>query len=122
MYLLPFLKVEMGSKNHEVVPTSLIAQIAQLRHGGSHKLVGNLARLNLIARVQNAKCMYDLIISLLQWKKYLDVLFFLHIHTDDGYRLTYGGYDYLALKTFAKRGSVYSVGNQIGVGKESGEC
>jgi RIO kinase 2 len=33
--------------------------------------------------------------------------------------LTYGGYDYLALKTFAKRGSVYSVGNQIGVGKES---
>ncbi|CEI96038.1 Putative Atypical/RIO/RIO2 protein kinase [Rhizopus microsporus] len=63
--------VEMGSKNHEVVPTSLIAQIAQLRHG------------------------------------------------DDGYRLTYGGYDYLALKTFAKRGTVYSVGNQIGVGKES---
>lgn len=40
---------------------------------------------------------------------------------DDGYRLTYGGYDYLALKTFAKRGSVYSVGNQIGVGKESGK-
>jgi RIO-like serine/threonine protein kinase len=34
--------------------------------------------------------------------------------------LTYGGYDYLALKTFSKRGSVYSVGNQIGVGKESG--
>lgn len=40
--------------------------------------------------------------------------------SDDGYRLTYGGYDYLALKTFSKRGSVYSVGNQIGVGKESG--
>jgi len=39
---------------------------------------------------------------------------------DEGYRLTYGGYDYLALKTFVKRGSVYSVGNQIGVGKESG--
>jgi RIO kinase 2 len=38
---------------------------------------------------------------------------------DDGYRLTYGGYDYLALKTFSKRGTVYSVGNQIGVGKES---
>jgi len=85
--------VEMGSKNHEVVPTSLIAQIAQLRHGGSHKIVGELAKRNLIARVQNAKY--------------------------DGYRLTYGGYDYLALKTFSKRGSVYSVGNQIGVGKES---
>ncbi|KAI9318644.1 RIO1 family-domain-containing protein, partial [Dichotomocladium elegans] len=83
----------MGSKNHEVVPTALIAQIAQLRHGGSHKLVGDLAKNKLIARVQNAKY--------------------------DGYRLTYGGYDYLALKTFVKRGSVYSVGNQIGVGKES---
>jgi len=40
---------------------------------------------------------------------------------DDGYRLTYGGYDYLALKTFANRNSIYSVGNQIGVGKESGK-
>jgi RIO kinase 2 len=46
----------MGSKNHEVVPTSLIAQIASLRHGGSHKIVGELAKRNLIARVQNAKC------------------------------------------------------------------
>ncbi|KAI9486333.1 MAG: RIO1 family-domain-containing protein [Benjaminiella poitrasii] len=85
--------VEMGSKNHEVVPSSLIAQIAQLRHGGAHKIVGDLAKRKLIARVQNMSY--------------------------DGYRLTYGGYDYLALKTFAKRGSVYSVGNQIGVGKES---
>lgn len=39
---------------------------------------------------------------------------------DDGYRLTYGGYDYLALRALSKRDSVYSVGNQIGVGKESG--
>jgi RIO kinase 2 len=38
---------------------------------------------------------------------------------DDGYRLTYGGYDYLAMKAMAKRDTVYSVGNQIGVGKES---
>ena len=44
---------------------------------------------------------------------------YIYILLDDGYRLTYGGYDYLALKTFVKRGSVYSVGNQIGVGKES---
>lgn len=83
----------MGSKNHEVVPSSLIAQIAQLRTGGSHKIVGDLAKRKLIGRVQNMSY--------------------------DGYRLTYGGYDYLALKTFAKRGTVYSVGNQIGVGKES---
>ena len=39
---------------------------------------------------------------------------------DDGYRITYGGYDYLAMRTLSKRGTVHSVGNQIGVGKESG--
>ncbi|KAJ3366797.1 hypothetical protein GGF32_003441 [Allomyces javanicus] len=85
--------VEMGSKNHEVVPTPLIAQIAKLKSGGAHKILGELAKHNLVARVQNAKY--------------------------DGYRLTYGGYDYLALHTFAVRGSIHSVGNQIGVGKES---
>lgn len=56
----------MGSKNHEVVPTSLIAQIAQLRHGGSHKIVGELAKRNLIARVQNAKCKIQLEVLLLR--------------------------------------------------------
>jgi RIO-like serine/threonine protein kinase len=42
-------------------------------------------------------------------------------HTDDGFRLTYGGLDYLALRTFSRRSppSVFSVGKQIGVGKES---
>lgn len=83
----------MGSKNHEVVPTSLINSIANLRGGGIHKVISQLAKNNLIARVQNTKY--------------------------DGYRLTYGGFDYLALKAFVKRGSVSSVGNQIGVGKES---
>lgn len=38
----------------------------------------------------------------------------------EGYRLTFTGYDYLALKHFADRDVVCSVGNQIGVGKESG--
>lgn len=37
----------------------------------------------------------------------------------EGYRLTYGGLDYLSLNTYRKRKEVYSVGNQIGVGKES---
>lgn len=50
----------MGSKNHEVVPSSLIAQIAQLRHGGSHKIVGELAKRKLIARVQNMSCRFPL--------------------------------------------------------------
>lgn len=35
--------------------------------------------------------------------------------------MTYGGYDFLACRTFAKRDTIYSVGNQIGTGKESGE-
>jgi len=42
--------------------------------------------------------------------------------TDDGYRLTYGGYDYLAMRAMSKRDSMHSIGNQIGVGKESGEA
>ena len=37
----------------------------------------------------------------------------------DGFRLTTSGYDFLALRAFAKRDSVQSLGNQIGVGKES---
>ncbi|KAK2496446.1 hypothetical protein MC885_006655 [Smutsia gigantea] len=36
-----------------------------------------------------------------------------------GYRLTNAGYDYLALKTLSSRQVVESVGNQMGVGKES---
>ena len=47
---------EMGSKNHEVVPSQLINQISGLRAGGANKILGNLAKRNLIARVQNIKC------------------------------------------------------------------
>lgn len=41
------------------------------------------------------------------------------ISLDEGVRLTYGGYDFLALKAFSSRETVLSVGQQIGVGKES---
>ncbi|KAI9928295.1 hypothetical protein ASPWEDRAFT_26625 [Aspergillus wentii DTO 134E9] len=86
--------VETGSRNHEVVPTPLIAQISGLRGGsGVHRAISTLAKTNLIAKVKNAKY--------------------------DGYRLTYGGLDYLALNAHQKSKAVYSVGNQIGVGKES---
>jgi len=85
--------VEAGSRNHEVVPTPLIVQLSSLRGSGVHKCISNLAKNNLIAKVKNAKY--------------------------DGYRLTYGGLDYLALNTHQKQGSIYSVGNQVGVGKES---
>ena len=82
----------MGSRNHEVVPTSLIASISGPGIG-VHRSISNLAKINLIAKVKNAKY--------------------------DGYRLTYGGLDYLALHTHTKGKTVFSVGNQIGVGKES---
>lgn len=41
------------------------------------------------------------------------------IISDDGYRLTNAGYDYLALKALTNRKVIASFGNQIGVGKES---
>ena len=37
----------------------------------------------------------------------------------DGYRLTYMGYDFLAIRTLVQRGHICGVGRQIGVGKES---
>ncbi|KAL5428609.1 hypothetical protein PMIN04_000755 [Paraphaeosphaeria minitans] len=85
---------EQGSRNHELVPTPLIVQLSGLRSGNAvHKSISNLAKIGLIAKVKNAKY--------------------------DGYRLTYGGLDYLALHTHTKASTIYSVGNQIGVGKES---
>lgn len=41
-------------------------------------------------------------------------------YADDGFRLTYLGYDFLAIKTMVNRGIFTGVGRQIGVGKESG--
>ncbi|KAF2721586.1 RIO1-domain-containing protein [Polychaeton citri CBS 116435] len=86
--------VEQGSKNHEVVPTPLIQQIAGSKiNTGVHRCISNLAKVGLIAKVKNARY--------------------------DGYRLTYGGLDYLALNSHRKGNTIYSLGNQIGVGKES---
>jgi RIO kinase 2 len=58
-----------------------------------HRNISTLAKDGLIAKVKNAKY--------------------------DGYRLTYGGLDYLAMNTHRKSDALYSLGNQIGVGKES---
>ncbi|XP_033634747.1 serine/threonine-protein kinase rio2-like isoform X2 [Asterias rubens] len=84
--------LEMGMKNHEIVPGSLVSSIANLRHGGCYKLLKELVRHKLIA-----------------WEH----------GKFPGYRLTYPGYDYLALKCLTARDVLASVGNQIGVGKES---
>ena len=85
----------MGSKNHEIVPTTLIDRIARLKGGSSgvHKSISTLAKTGLIGRVKEAKY--------------------------DGYRLTYGGLDYLAMHTYSQKDVVYSVGHRVGVGKES---
>ncbi|KAK0629714.1 Rio2, N-terminal-domain-containing protein [Bombardia bombarda] len=87
--------VEMGSKNHENVPTPLIEKLSRLKGGASgvHKSISALAKAGLIAKLKDAKY--------------------------DGYRLTYGGLDYLALHTHSARKEVYSVGSRVGVGKES---
>ncbi|NXF54212.1 RIOK2 kinase, partial [Oceanites oceanicus] len=85
--------VEMGMKNHEIVPASLIASIASLKHGGCNKILRELVKHKLLA--------YE------------------RTKTFQGYRLTNAGYDYLALKTLSSRQVINSVGNQMGVGKES---
>ncbi|XP_066273198.1 uncharacterized protein [Branchiostoma lanceolatum] len=85
--------IEMGMKNHEVVPASLVASIARLKHGGCHKVLKELCKNKLIC--------------------------FDRGKTWEGYRLIYSGYDFLALKSLTSREVVASFGNQIGVGKES---
>ncbi|XP_072289247.1 serine/threonine-protein kinase RIO2 [Eucyclogobius newberryi] len=85
--------VEMGMKNHELVPVSLLSSIASLKHGGCNKILRELVKHKLV--------MYE------------------RTKAVQGYRLNYRGYDYLALKTFCAREVVISVGNQMGVGKES---
>eukprot|EP00040_Diaphanoeca_grandis_P016491 m.85105 g.85105 ORF g.85105 m.85105 type:complete len:618 (-) comp25831_c0_seq1:203-2056(-) len=84
--------VENGMKNHEFVPMQLLVQIAGLRRGGAHKILRDLVRHKLVG-YNNKKA--------------------------EGYRLTVAGYDFLALRAMARRESILSVGNQIGVGKES---
>lgn len=84
--------VEMGMRNHEIVPSELIDRIASLKHGGTYKVLKNLLKHKLLHHDSS---------------KY------------DGFRLTYLGYDFLAIKTLVNRGVFTAVGRQIGVGKES---
>ena len=74
------------------MPTTLITSISGLKHGGVYKNLSTLAKHKLIHHEQ---------------RKY------------DGYKLTWLGFDFLALRALMKGGVVSAVGNQIGVGKES---
>ncbi|KAI9117767.1 hypothetical protein K1719_011182 [Acacia pycnantha] len=84
--------VELGMRNHEIVPTELIDRIARLRSGGTYKVLKNLLKNKLLHHDSS---------------KY------------DGFRLTYLGYDFLAIKTMVNKGVFQAVGRKIGVGKES---
>lgn len=39
----------MGMKNHEIVPVSLLASIASLRHGGCNKILKELVKHKVVA-------------------------------------------------------------------------
>ncbi|CAI8491482.1 unnamed protein product [Hanseniaspora opuntiae] len=86
---------ERGSVNHEIVPTQLIYKLSTMMksQGGTNRTISDLAKLNLITKVRNAKY--------------------------DGYKLTYKGMDYLALRTLLSNDIIYSIGAIFGVGKES---
>lgn len=77
------------------MPTPLIERFSRTKGGvsGVHRSISTLAKNGLIARVKEAKY--------------------------DGYRLTYGGIDYLALHHYSQKKEIYSVGSRVGVGKES---
>mmetsp|Transcript_978 Transcript_978/g.2967 ORF Transcript_978/g.2967 Transcript_978/m.2967 type:complete len:476 (+) Transcript_978:100-1527(+) len=84
--------VEIGMRNHELVPAPLIESIAKVSRACTFKILQSLLRNRLLAH---------------DGKKY------------DGYRMTYHGYDFLALRALAARGTIVAVGRRLGVGKES---
>ena len=49
--------VEKGMKKHALVPSSLIASISSLRHGGTGKIISSLLRDKLLSHDQS--CGYD---------------------------------------------------------------
>jgi len=85
--------VETGMKGHSLVPVALVTSIANLRHGGTNKVISSLLRDKLLSHDQS--CGYD------------------------GYRLTNSGYDILALHNLKSRGIIAGIGDKIGTGKES---
>lgn len=46
----------MGMKNHELVPGSLVVSIANLKHGGVHKLLMDLCKKRLLSYERGKHC------------------------------------------------------------------
>ena len=67
--------IEMGMRNHQIVPAPLIQSIAKVKSADTFKVIQTLLKHKLIMH-KNLKM--------------------------DGYALTYMGYDYLALNVFYK--------------------
>lgn len=55
MYMYSILQVEMGMKNHELVPSPLVASIAHLHGGGCHKVLRELNKHRLVAYERSGK-------------------------------------------------------------------
>lgn len=106
------LQVEMGMKNHELVPVALIGSIASSVHCGVPKRLRDLSDHGLLAYERGKRCT----LAMRSCTSYYLLVFC----ADDGYRLTNLGYDFLALHALSSKQAVAAVGNQIGVGKESG--
>ncbi|MES1919792.1 hypothetical protein MHBO_001557 [Bonamia ostreae] len=82
----------MGMKNHHLVQFDLIQKISKLSPSATTKSLKTVHKYKLVVH-EAKKC--------------------------DGYRLTFLGYDFLAINALTKRKSVEKIGSQIGVGKES---
>ena len=79
-------------KNHELAPVPLIGSVAKMHRSAINKTLSELLKNKLIHHENVAY---------------------------DGYRLTYAGYDILALRTLSRRDVLIGFGRQIGIGKES---
>ena len=84
--------IEMGMRNHEIVPVELIQSISKIRNTSVRRILANLLKHKLI---KHTKIQYD------------------------GYSLNFLGYDFLAIHSLIKQGILVQIGTKIGVGKES---
>lgn len=84
--------IELGMRNHALVPTKLIPRIAGM---SGHLFTASIKLLHKNKLVYHENVAYD------------------------GFRLTYCGYDFLALNALIQRGQISALGHRIGVGKEA---
>ena len=84
--------IELGMRNHEIVPVDLIQSISKIRNTSVRRILANLLKHKLI---KHTKIQYD------------------------GYSLNFLGYDFLAIHSLIKQGILVQIGTKIGVGKES---